>query len=320
MSAETFEQAGSLPSNDTESWKITLPCTRAEAEALASATDPFPGMDEPPVLNTMEPDETRPEAWLLEAYTEGEPSAEVIAAVRALAPSAKGIAPTIERVEAQDWVTLSQAGLEPIRAGRFYVHTAAHGDAIPADATVFQIEAGRAFGTGHHATTAGCLAMLDRLKASGKRYRAIADVGTGTGLLAFAAMSLWPLARALATDIDPVSIEVTADNAWANAVRLGDGHGRLALAVAEGVSHPLYAVMGPFDLITANILARPLIELAPAIAAVLAPGGSLILAGLLDTQAEAVAAAYRRRGLSLAGRITIGDWPTLLMRKRRYGR
>ncbi|HEY0271253.1 MAG TPA: 50S ribosomal protein L11 methyltransferase, partial [Sphingomonas sp.] len=268
----------------------------------------------------MEPDETRPEVWLIEAYTESRPDAAIIAAVRALAPSAGALLPSVERVVAQDWVTLSQAGLEPIRAGRFFVHTAAHADAIPAEATIFRIEAGRAFGTGHHATTEGCLTMLDRLKTAGRRYRAIADVGTGTGLLAFAAMSLWPRARALATDIDPVSIEVTADNADANNVALGDGHGRLALAVAEGVSHPLYPVMGPFDLVTANILALPLIELAPAIAAVLAPGGSLILAGLLDTQADAVAGAYRRQGLRLAGRITIGDWPTLLMRKPRFAR
>ena len=304
----------------SDSWKISLPCTRAEAEALASATDPFAGMDEPPVLNMMEPDETRPEAWLLEAYTEGEPGTKIVAAVRALAPSGHGATPMIERVEQRDWLTLSQAGLEPIRAGRFYVHTAAHADAIPRDATVFHIEAGLAFGTGHHATTAGCLAMLDQLKASGRRYRTIADIGTGTGLLAFAALSLWPLARALATDIDPVSIEVTAENAGANAVRLGDGRGRLALAVAEGVSHPLYDVMGPFDLVTANILAPPLIALAPAIAAALAPGGSLILAGLLDTQADAVARAYRRRSLRLAGRIAIGDWRILLMRKSRFTR
>lgn len=297
----------------SDSWKIVLPCTRAEAEALAAATDPFPGIDDPPVLNTLEPDETRPEHWLLEAFTEGEPSADVIAAVRVLAPSAAHRAPAIERVAPQDWVTLSQAGLEPIDAGRFHVHTAAHAGAAPAGATVFRIEAGRAFGTGHHATTAGCLTMLDRMKWQGARFAGIADVGTGTGLLAFAAMALWPRATAIATDIDPFSIEVTADNARANAVDLR----RLSLAVAEGVDHPLYEAFGPFDLVIANILAQPLIELAPAIAAVLAPGGTLILAGLLDAQAGTVAKAYRRQGLRLADRITIGDWPTLRMRKRR---
>jgi ribosomal protein L11 methyltransferase len=295
----------------SDSWKISLPCTRAEAEALASATDPFPGMDEPPVLNTMEPDEANPEQWLLEAYTESEPDAATIAAVRALAPSAKR-KPKVERVVEQDWLTMSQAGLEPIRAGRFFVHTAAYADAIPADATVFHIEAGLAFGTGHHATTTGCLKMLDRLKRRGARHRLIADVGTGTGLLAFAALALWPRAIGVATDIDPVSIEVTFENAEANGVDLN----RLALAVAEGVDHPIYAEMGPFDLVIANILAQPLIELAPTIAAVLAPGGTLILAGLLGTQAAAVAHAYRREGLRLADTHVEGDWPTLMMRKR----
>jgi ribosomal protein L11 methyltransferase len=299
-----------------ESWKITLPCTRIEAEELASASDPFPGMDEPPVLNTMEPDETKPEEWLLEAYTESKPAASIIAAVQALVPSARRLKPKVEKVEAQDWVTLSQAGLEPIRAGRFYVHTSAHADEIPADATLFQIEAGRAFGTGHHYTTTGCLQMLDRLKRQGARYRMIADVGTGTGLLAFAAMSLWPRAHAVATDIDPVSIEVTAENAALNRVN----EERLALAVAEGVDHPLYGELAPFDLVVANILALPLIELAPGIVDTMAPGGTLILAGLLTTQADAVKAAYRKQGMRTADTIINGDWSILMMRKRRRAR
>ncbi len=294
------------------SWKITLPCTRAEAEALASAADPFPNLDQPPVLNTMEPDESKPEEWLLEAYTEGKPDAATVAAVHALVPSSARRKPRVEQVEEEDWLTLSQAGLEPIRAGRFYVHTSAHADVIPDDATVFRIEAGRAFGTGHHYTTAGCLMMLDRLRRQGARYGMIADVGTGTGLLAFAAMALWPRAHAIATDIDPVSIEVTAENAEINGVN----RERIALAVAEGVDHPLYSELAPFDLVIANILAQPLIELAPSISATLATGGTLILAGLLDTQSAAVTAAYRREGMRLADTIRLGDWSILMLRKR----
>ena len=155
--------------------------------------------------------------------------------------------------------------------------------------------------------------MLDRLKRQGARYRMIADVGTGTGLLAFAAMSLWPRAHVVATDIDPVSIEVTAENAQVNRVN----EDRLALAVAEGVNHPLYRELAPFDLVIANILALPLIELAPGISATLAQGGTLILAGLLNTQAETVATAYRREGLRLADTIRNGDWSILMLRKRR---
>jgi ribosomal protein L11 methyltransferase len=126
-------------------------------------------------------------------------------------------------------------------------------------------------------------------------------------------MALWPRAHALATDIDPISIEVTAENAEANGVALD----RLGLAVCEGVAHPLYAALAPFDLVLANILAQPLIELAPSIVATMADGGTLILAGLLTTQAEAVADAYRHEGMRLADTIVNGDWSILMMRKRR---
>jgi ribosomal protein L11 methyltransferase len=298
-----------------DSWKITLPCSRAEAEALAAATDLFPDLDEPPVLNTLEPDEHRPEEWLLEAYTEQEPDAATLAAVRALVADAPE--PEVERVPEQDWVTLSQAGLEPIRAGRFFVHTAAHADApAPAGTVPFLIDAGRAFGTGHHHTTAGCLELLDHLRRQGRRFRMVADVGTGTGLLAFAALRLWPRARALATDIDPVSVEVTVDNAALNHVALGGGRGQLVVAPADGVDHPLYAAFAPFDLVLANILAQPLIDLAADLAAITAPGGTAILAGLLDAQADAVIAAYRRRGFRLTGRHGNPQWPVLEMRRR----
>jgi ribosomal protein L11 methyltransferase len=126
-------------------------------------------------------------------------------------------------------------------------------------------------------------------------------------------MSLWPRAHAIATDIDPISIEVTAENAEINDIN----EERLALAVAEGVNHPLYGELAPFDLVIANILAQPLIELAPSIVATMAPGGTLILAGLLDTQADAVLAAYRRLGMRHADTVQLGDWPTLMLRKRR---
>lgn len=295
-----------------ECWRITLPCTRAQAEAIANDPDPFPGMDEPPVLNSAEPDPAEPDDWLLEAYVEREPDATLIAAIAALAPS--GARPRVEAIAAQDWVTLSQAGLEPIRAGRFLVHTAAHADAVSADAIAFRIEAGRAFGTGHHATTAGCLAMLDRLERSGARFADVVDVGTGSGLLAFAALALWPEARATASDIDAIAIDVARENAAANAVAIGSGGGAVALIVADGIADPAIAARAPFDLVIANILAQPLIDLAPAIADACASGGAVILAGLLDHQAESVLEAYACAAMHLADRIA-GEWPTLLLRK-----
>jgi len=297
-----------------DSWKVTLPCTRAEAEALTGDIAALAELDSPPVLMTSEADG---EAWRMDAYFEAEPSRADIALLLALVPSAAGAEPAVEKLSDEDWVTLSQAGLEPISAGRFFVHTPAHRDRVPPGAIAFEIDAGRAFGTGQHETTAGCLVALDRLKAAGVHVANLADIGTGTGLLAFAAMRLWPAAKAGASDVDPVAVEVAAENAAVNGVRLGRARGQLELIVAPGLDHLRLQARAPYDLIIANILAGPLIDLAPALAEALAPGGRLILAGLLHGQAEAVALAYRRQGLMAAARIDRGDWPTLVMRKRR---
>jgi ribosomal protein L11 methyltransferase len=305
----------------SDSWKVTLPCTRAEAEGLREDISPLALLDFPPVLMTSEADPAQPDAWRLDAYFTEKPTKDMLAMLAALVPSARGAAAAVERVEDRDWVTLSQQGLEPIRAGRFFVHTPAHRGEAPAGAIALEIDAGRAFGTGQHETTSGCLLALSRLRAQGLAFANLLDLGTGTGLLAFAALKLWPAARAIASDIDPVAIEVAGENAAVNAVRLGRGRGQVELAVAAGLEHPRLVARSPFDLVIANILAGPLIELAPSVAAAVEPGGRLLLAGLLDHQARAVAAAYRRQGLMLTGRIDTGEWPTLVMRKRRkWGR
>jgi ribosomal protein L11 methyltransferase len=301
----------------TDSWKVTLPCTKAEAEALKDDFSPLAWLDFPPVLMTSEADGTRPEQWRLDAYFDREPTAEMLDVLVSLAPSAAGTEPAVQQVEDRDWVTLSQQGLEPIRAGRFFVHTPAHRGEAPADAIALEIDAGRAFGTGQHETTSGCLVALSQLKARGAAVADLVDLGTGTGLLAFAALKLWPAARAAASDNDPVAIEVSEENAAINGVKLGRARGQLELLVAEGMEHPRLRARAPYDLVIANILAGPLIDLAPSVAEAIAPGGRLILAGLLDHQAPAVAAAYRRQGMMLAGRVDRGEWPTLVMRKRR---
>lgn len=299
------------------SWKLTLPCTKEEAEAVERDETPFAAQDDPPIIMSSEPDETKPDEWRLDAYFETEPTAEDIALFRTLAPSASVIVPALERLPDEDWVTLSQQGLEPILAGRFFVHTPVHRDAIPQGAVALEIDAGRAFGTGQHETTSGCLIALDRLKEQGIGFADILDLGTGTGLLAFAALKLWPGAKVAASDIDPVSIEVSAENADINAIPTGSASGQVELIVADGMDHPRLAARAPYDLIIANILAGPLIELAPSVADALAPGGRLILAGLLNTQAEAVTAAYRRQGLMMSFDIVRGDWTILTMRKRK---
>ena len=287
------------------SWRVTIPCSRAQGEAIGS-DDLFPGRDDAPVLVADEPDETRPDEWLIHAYFDDEPSGEEIAMLSSLGAGP----PRIEQLGDRDWVTMSQAGLKPIRSGRFTVHTPTYPP--DADRINFEIDAGLAFGTGQHATTAGCLAALDRLEVGGGKFRNIADIGTGTGLLAFAALSLWPQAKCIATDIDPVAVDVARENAAINAVRVGHGGGELLLAVADGMDSAMLAARAPFDLIIANILAGPLIELAGDFLKALAPGGTVLLAGLLDTQAEAVTAAYQELGFRLVDR-GAGEWPVLVL-------
>jgi len=292
-----------------ESWKLTLPCTRAEGETLSGEIPELAGIEPPPVLMTSEPDPTRADDWQLDVYFEHEPDAALIALIRGLVPSAAGIEPAIERIEDQDWVTISQAWLEPIRAGRFHVYTAAHADSVPADAIAFHIEAGRAFGTGHHETTTGCLMMLDQLATAGGNFTNIADIGTGTGLLAFAARALWPGARIIASDIDPISIEVTRINMAENAIPADT----IALVAADGMDDPALRAAAPYDLIIANILAGPLIDLAPSFALAAAPGATIMLAGLLASQADDVLAAFAKHGFAEAQRVVRGEWPTLAL-------
>lgn len=297
-------------------WKVTLPCTRAEAEAIAADITPLALLDPPPTLMTSETDLRLSAEWRLDAYFERKPDKGTLAMLRDLVPSAARLGLVVEPVPEQDWVTLSQQVLAPISAGRFYVHTASNAGNAPPDAIRFRIEASRAFGTGAHETTRGCLLMLDRLKTRGARFTNICDLGTGTALLGFATLALWPRARAIASDIDPVAIEIARENAVINAVCVGRGRGEIELVVAAGLAHRGLRARAPYDLVVANILAKPLIDLAPAVANAVAPGGTLVLAGLLGGQARDVTTAYRRRGLRLAERSNEGEWAILRLVKR----
>ena len=291
------------------SWRVTLHCTRAEAEAVPDSDHLFQFSDSPPVLVADEPDPHAPDDWRIHAYFVDQPTTQELVLLKRMAQAGE---PEVEHLGEADWVTMSQAGLEPIRAGRFFVHTPSH---LPDDHAInFEIDAGLAFGTGQHDTTAGCLAALDRLQTSGKDFANVADIGTGTGLLAFAALALWPTAKVIATDIDPISIDVTADNARLNHVAIGHGAGELLLAVADGMDHEMLVARAPFDLLIANILAGPLIELAPSFARAVAPGATLLLAGLLDTQADAVIAAYDKEGCTVRD-CGSGEWRVLVLQR-----
>ncbi len=267
-----------------------------------------PGFGEhPPVLVADEPDPAKPDEWQIHAYFDHEPGAQELGALAALGTGG----PRVEQLGEADWVTMSQAGLQPIRAGRFYVHTPMYRAISPATFS-FEIDAGLAFGTGQHATTAGCLEALDELQREGARFANVADIGTGTGLLAFAALALWPEAKCIATDIDPIAVEVASDNAAINHVTLGHGQGELLLAIADGMDSPLLAARAPFDLIIANILAGPLVDLASDFAKALTLGGTIVLAGLLDAQVEAIGRAYSTAGLRIH-RHSGGEWPVVIL-------
>lgn len=297
------------------SWKITAFAPRNVIEAALLAHEDAFAWDADIVLGGSEIAEDKPDDWRLEAWLPRKPSRADKAAIAALFAAG---APTftVEELPETDWVTESQQGLEPIRAGRFHVRTPEHPPSKEQSVRNFVVPASRAFGTGQHATTAGCLAMLTEMKRKGVVIRNCADIGTGTGLLAFAALDLWPRAFATASDIDAVCVGVVEENAALNGVAMGARAGELTMLVADGMDHPLLKARGPYDLVIANILAGPLISLAPDFASVLVPGGHLLLAGLLETQEPQVRAACRRAGLRLAARMVNGDWSILWLRKR----
>lgn len=300
-------------------WLLSLPCTRAEAEHLSGEVPALDALDDPPVVVTREIDEASGR-WQLDCYFNDRPGPAVVRRVEALVPSARGTKADLSALPDDDWITLSQQGLEPVRAGRFYVHTADNRGVVPPGSRALQIDAGLAFGTGGHATTAGCLAMLDRLARRGARFRNIADIGSGTGVLAFAALHLWPGAAMLASDIDPVSVDVLEANAVINGLRIGAARGQILGVAAAGTDHVRIKRRAPYDLLIANILAGPLITLAPDFAAATRPDSFILLAGLIAAQERAVLAAYSAQGFRLAARNQQDEWPCLLLvRRPRYG-
>jgi ribosomal protein L11 methyltransferase len=205
-----------------------------------------------------------------------------------------------------DWVAHVRRVLKPVEAGRFFVHGGHDADRVPEGRIGLLIEAAMAFGTGHHGTTLGCLRALDGLAEAGLMPARVADIGCGTAVLAMAAARLWPGAEVLASDIDAQAVAVAAANVAANGLT-----GRVACLEAEGFGSP--ALAGPFDLIFANILKGPLIDLAPAMARANRPGGLAILSGILNEQADEVLGHYLGCGYNARSRCRIGDWTTLVL-------
>lgn len=280
-------------------WKASVQLTKAEAadvSALLELTPPAPQA----VLVSEEPFEDKA---TVEALYAAMPDGDFLSKLA-------GRAVHVALLPDTDWIRLSQEGLPPVRAGRFFVYGAHDKGRVPDGVIPIRIEAGLAFGTGHHETTALCLSTLSDLSRR-RAYRNVLDLGCGTGLLAVGAAKLWKK-PVLATDIDPVAVQVARENAAAN-----DVGSLVRAATADGMQHPAIAAAAPFDLILANILAGPLTKLAPDIAAATAPGGTLVLSGLLRNQENLVLGFYRPHGLILRGVKRMGPWSALVLERPR---
>ncbi|WP_436639640.1 50S ribosomal protein L11 methyltransferase [Microbaculum sp. FT89] len=249
--------------------------------------------------------------WLGEAYYTDTPDEATLRTVmvNALGKGAAKYKITIEALADRNWVKESLEALPPIRAGRFAVFGNHDRHRIPANAIPIEIEAGQAFGTGHHGTTLGCLMALDRLLKRRRFFRPL-DIGTGTGILAIAHAKAARIA-VMATDIDPLAVTVTKENAVKNGVG-----GLIKAFTANGVDTAAVRQGAPYDLVFANILAKPLVKLAPQVRPLVAPGGIVILSGLLVGQRREVEAAWRAQGCVPLFRIARDGWATLALEAR----
>ena len=274
---------------------------RLAAEAAAAGLDSDP-MFEGTTYSILEEDEDR-DVWRIDAFPTTREEAGALQGRLAAQP---GLVVTVEALADADWLAMSLSGLPPVRAGRFFVYGAHDRGRIPPNAVALRIEAGAAFGTGHHGTTVGCLqAWNDLIKA--RRFGKVLDVGAGTGVLAIAAARTGArLARG--TDIDAPSVRIARENAALNGARAEFVH-------ASGLGHQSVRSAAPYDLVFANILAPPLVALAQDIRGALRPGGVAILSGLLRTQERRVLAAYRSRGFRLLRRIHRDAWATLVLER-----
>jgi ribosomal protein L11 methyltransferase len=277
-------------------WKASAHATKAQAHDIAAAFELGTGPQA--LLISEEPFEDRA---TVEALYVAMPDGDLLTKLA-------GREVFVVLLPDQDWIKLSQEGLPPVRAGRFFVYGAHDAGVVPPGVIPIRIEAGLAFGTGHHETTALCLGALSDLSKR-RRFENVLDLGCGTGLLAIGAAKLWRK-PVLASDIDIVAVEVTRENAAAN------GEAPLVRALtADGLVHPVLAQRAPYDLIIANILASPLTRLAPEIARSLAPGGMALLSGLLAWQENMVTSFYRPQGLVYRGARRSGSWSALLLER-----
>lgn len=283
-------------------FKVSATADRATAERLS---DLLAGMDPSPAAAVSTEEATRT-TWRLDAFCSNEE--DVDACIRIIELEGDGLSASFEKLPDKDWVAESLKGLPAVEAGPYYVAGAHELVSLEGGKTPIWIEAGPAFGTGHHGTTMGCLLALADL-AKRKSLGKVLDVGTGSGVLSIAAMKSGAQ-LAIGSDIDAESIRIAKINAENN--KVGP---RFHLLTAMGANSAFIRYQGPYDLVMANILARPLVGLASDIAALTKPGGHIILSGLLTHQEPQVKGAYSGRGLNLIQRRKLGAWSTLVYQK-----
>jgi ribosomal protein L11 methyltransferase len=289
----------------TPSWLVVLDVPDGAAARFMAALEPF--CVSVAAVRTRDPERTR-----IEGIAAGPPPAGALGAALALAAASVGIPeprPETRPLEPKDWLEVSRRAWPPIRVGRFFLKGSHFEGRAPAGSVPLTIDAGTAFGTGRHESTMGCLLALDRLGKSLAVARAL-DVGCGSGVLALAVAKTWK-ARVLACDIDPEAVRVT----WANAARNGLS-GLVRVVLSDGVRAAAAKGGAPYDLVTANILAKPLVDMACGIARLAAPGGAVVLSGILGVEGNEVLSAYRSAGLRLLFRLDIGGWCTLVLGRR----
>ncbi|MEP2889493.1 50S ribosomal protein L11 methyltransferase [Tateyamaria sp.] len=280
---------------------LTTLMGKGPAETLGEALEELP--DAPTGVGVFEVEDGSG-LWEVGAYFTDQPD-EIALTLLTTAFGAKPF--TVSELPETDWVAHVRRELAPVEAGRFFVYGSHDADKVPSDKHALLIEAAMAFGTGHHGTTLGCLRALDRLADEGFVGKRVVDVGCGTAVLAMGAAVIWP-DQVIASDIDAQAVEVAEANLAAN-----DMSARVHVVEAAGFDHA--DLDGPFDLIFANILKGPLVAIAPDLSARLETGGYAILSGILNEQADDVAAVYTSLGNNVVQRDMIGDWTTLTLRK-----
>ncbi|MCR9256317.1 MAG: 50S ribosomal protein L11 methyltransferase [Alphaproteobacteria bacterium] len=303
MAQPSWPVAGK-PTAEMSPWQVSIPCADAHAVNFGDAVEE--GSQSLSYVNLGD------DQWRVEAVFPEAPDRERILMAVTLTAAALGVETpevTIERLPPTDWLVATYRAFPPLSIGRYWVYGSHIDEKPPVSKTPIKVDAATAFGTGEHPSTHGCLLALDDLLKK-RSYRRVLDMGCGSGILAIASILSKPSARAVASDIDPAAARLARINGRRNGLK----DSRLFCVHGNGYSNPVVGAAAPYDLVFANILARPLAALAKDLKAHLAPGGTAILAGLVDWQEAMVLSAHRRVGLKLETRIKVAEWRTLVLR------